>query len=151
MDRLKNSSLSVDYVPGLPTDREGQIAAAFLEALPLPVLGVEGGGQIILANGAAQDTFLKSVRSIKANGIIGLFSEDSPIHDLIERARTTGSPVSGRDMTLRGPSFGDFSCDITASPSEDGGFIALVVRPKGRGRDLSERMQDMAGARSMAA
>jgi two-component system nitrogen regulation sensor histidine kinase GlnL len=156
LESHKNTKHSVNFIAShagasKTKDREGQIASAFLEALPLPALGVEGGGEIILANGAAQDIFLKSIRSIKANGILGLFSDDSPIHDLIERARVTGSPVSARDMTMRGPSFGDFLCDVTASPSEDGGFIALVLRPRGRGRDLSERMQDMAGARSMAA
>ncbi|WP_284358440.1 two-component system sensor histidine kinase NtrB [Candidatus Phycosocius spiralis] len=156
MESLNTTKVSVGFdasqIKARQTvDREGQIAAAFLDALPLPALGVKDGTEIILANGAAQDLFLKSIRSIKTNGILGLFSQDSPIHDLLERARVTSSPVSARDMKLGGAGFGDFMCDITASPSEDGSFVAVVLRPRGRGRDLSERMQDMAGARSMAA
>jgi two-component system, NtrC family, nitrogen regulation sensor histidine kinase GlnL len=78
-------------------------------------------------------------------------SEDSPVHDLLRRAWQSNAPVSGRDMMVRGPSFGEISCDITAAPSDEGGFVALVLRPRGKGRDLAERLHDSAGARSMAA
>jgi two-component system, NtrC family, nitrogen regulation sensor histidine kinase GlnL len=127
------------------------IAFAFLEAVPFPALAVRADGQVMLANGAAQDSFLRSVRSIESQGLKGLLSEDSPIHELIARAWASGAPVSGRDMMLRGPSFGEISCDVTAAPSEEGGFVALILRPRSKGRDLSERRHDSAGARSMAA
>jgi two-component system nitrogen regulation sensor histidine kinase GlnL len=129
----------------------GMIAAAFIEALPVPALGVLHNGEVILANGAAQDIFLKSQRSIMAHGLPGLISEDSLVFGLIKRAWDTNAPVSAREITLRGGSFGELLCDLTASPSEDRMFIALLLRPRGRGRDLSERLQDVAGARSMAA
>ena len=131
--------------------RYNVIAQAFLEALPFPALAVDHSGGVLLANGAAQDVFLRSVRSIESQGLKGLLSDDSPVHDLIRRAWITNAPVSGRDMTLRGPSFGEMLCDVTAAPSEDAGFVALILRPKGKGRDLSERLHDNAGARSMAA
>lgn len=127
------------------------IAQAFLEALPLPALAVDVSGHVILANGAAQDAFLRSVRSIESYGLTGLLSDDSPVHDLIRRAWVTNAPVSGRDMVLHGPSFGEMTCDVTAAPSEEAGFVALILRPRGKGRDLSERRHDNAGARSMAA
>jgi two-component system, NtrC family, nitrogen regulation sensor histidine kinase GlnL len=106
---------------------------------------------IVLANAAAQDVFLRSVRFIESQGLQKLLSEDSPIYELIERAWATNAPVSSRDIVMRGPSFGQFLCDVTGAPSEEGGFVALIMRPRGRGRDLSERMQDGAGAKSMAA
>ncbi len=127
------------------------IAAAFLEALPLPSLAVAPSGAILLANGAAQDVFLRSVRSIEAQGFQKLLNEDNPVHELIQRAWATNSAVSARDMVLRGPGFGEFLCDVTGAPSEEGGFVAVIIRPRGKGRDLSERLQDGAGARSMAA
>lgn len=127
------------------------IAIAFLEALPMPALAVARDGKVILSNGAAQNTFLKSVRSLETHGIDGLLSADSPVHDLMTRAWMSGAPVSGRDMVLRGPSFGELPCDITVAPSDEGGFVALLVRPKRRGRDLADRLHDSAGARSMAA
>lgn len=130
---------------------QGVIAQAFLEALPLPAIAVGRHGNIMFANGAAQDTFLRSVKSIERKGLSGLLSEDSPIHDLIRRAWLTNAPVSGRDMMLRGPSFDEMACDVTAAPSDEGGFVALILRPRGKGRDLSERLHDSAGARSMAA
>jgi two-component system, NtrC family, nitrogen regulation sensor histidine kinase GlnL len=132
-------------------ERQSGIAAAFLEALPFPAIAVEREGGILLANGAAQGIFLRSVRSLETQGIAGLLSEDSPVHDLLRRAWQSNAPVSGRDMMVRGPSFGEISCDITAAPSEEGGFVALVLRPRGKGRDLAERLHDSAGARSMAA
>jgi two-component system, NtrC family, nitrogen regulation sensor histidine kinase GlnL len=127
------------------------ITAAFFEALPFPALATSKSGEVLLANGAAQDVFLRSRRYIESQGLTKLFSEDSPIHELIRRAWDTNAPVSSRDILLRGPSFGELASDATASPSEEGGFVALLIRPKGRGRDLSERLQDNAGARSMAA
>jgi two-component system, NtrC family, nitrogen regulation sensor histidine kinase GlnL len=127
------------------------IAQAFLEAVPLPAMAVDNAGNVLLANGAAQDHFLRSVKSIESHGLKGLLSEDSPVHDLIRRAWMTSAPVSGRDIVLRGPSFGEMVCDVTAAPSEEGRFVALILRPRGKGRDLSERLHDSAGARSMAA
>jgi two-component system, NtrC family, nitrogen regulation sensor histidine kinase GlnL len=132
-------------------ERQSGIAAAFLEALPFPAIAVGREGGILLANGAAQGIFLRSVRSLETQGIAGLLSEDSPVHDLLRRAWQSNAPVSGRDMMVRGPSFGEISCDITAAPSDEGGFVALVLRPRGKGRDLAERLHDSAGARSMAA
>jgi two-component system, NtrC family, nitrogen regulation sensor histidine kinase GlnL len=132
-------------------ERQSGISAAFLEALPFPALAIGREGSILLANGAAQGVFLRSVRSLETQGIAGLLSEDSPVHDLVRRAWESNAPVSGRDMMVRGPSFGEIACDITAAPSEEGGFVALVLRPRGKGRDLAERLHDSAGARSMAA
>jgi two-component system, NtrC family, nitrogen regulation sensor histidine kinase GlnL len=131
--------------------RAGTLAVAFLEAIPFPALAVTQSGQILFANGAAQGVFLRSVRSLVAQGLSGLLSEDSPVHEIVARAWTTQAAVSGRDMTVRGPSFGELNCDITAAPSEEGGFVAVMMRPRGRGRDLAERLHDSAGARSMAA
>jgi two-component system, NtrC family, nitrogen regulation sensor histidine kinase GlnL len=124
---------------------------AFIEALPFPALAIGGDGQILLANGAAQNTFLRSVRTLETQGLSRLLSEDSPVHELVARARDTNAAVSGRDMVLRGNSFGEIPCDITAAPADEGGFVALILRPRGRGRDLAERLHDSAGARSMAA
>jgi two-component system, NtrC family, nitrogen regulation sensor histidine kinase GlnL len=131
--------------------RHSAIAQAFLEALPLPALAINKDGGVLLANSAAQDVLLRSVRSIESHGLKGLVSDDSPVYELIRRAWLTNAPVSARDMVLRGPSFGEVTCDVTAAPSEEGGFVALILRLRGKGRDLSERLHDSAGARSMAA
>jgi two-component system nitrogen regulation sensor histidine kinase GlnL len=135
----------------LPDGRGQGLSAAFLDAMPLPALAVTVTGSVLLANGAAQDLFLRSLRAILGQGLPGLLSDDSHVYELIRRCWTSAATVSARDMTLRGPSFGELLCDVTAAPSEEGGFVALIVRPRGRGRDLSERLQDGAGARSMAA
>jgi two-component system, NtrC family, nitrogen regulation sensor histidine kinase GlnL len=141
-----------DVVHGtISSERHPSLATAFLEAIPFPALAVTQSGTVQFANGAAQSTFLRSVRSMKANGLAGLLSDDSPVHELIERAWRTQAAVSGRDMMVRGPSFGEIVCDITAAPSDEGGFVAVMLRPRGRGRDLAERLHDSAGARSMAA
>jgi two-component system, NtrC family, nitrogen regulation sensor histidine kinase GlnL len=126
------------------------LATAFLEALPFPALAVTNAGAVLYANGAAQNTFLRSVRALETHGLAGLLSDDSPVHDLVLRAWATHSAVSGRDMVVRGPSFGEIACDITAAPSEEGGFVAVILRPRGKGRDLADRLHDSAGARSMA-
>jgi two-component system, NtrC family, nitrogen regulation sensor histidine kinase GlnL len=139
-----------DIHPGSSSDPSA-LATAFIEALPMPALAVSKLGEIILSNGAAQNTFLKSVKALQSQGLAGLLSSDSLIHDLVKRAWATNAPVSGRDMVLRGPSFGDLPCDVTVAPSEEGGFAALIIRPKRRGRDLADRLHDSAGARSMAA
>jgi two-component system, NtrC family, nitrogen regulation sensor histidine kinase GlnL len=135
----------------VPQQRHEGLSRAFLEALPFPALAIDPTGRVLLANGAVQDVFLRSVRSFERQGLAGLFSEDSPLHDLIRRAWLTNAPVSGRDIVLSGPSFGEVSCDVTAAPSDEGGFVALLLRPRGKGRELSERVHDSAGARSMAA
>jgi two-component system, NtrC family, nitrogen regulation sensor histidine kinase GlnL len=127
------------------------VAVAILEAVPLPALAVGPKGQIVFANGAAQDMFLRSARVLERSDLASLLTPDSAALAMVERARQDGQVVSARDLELRGPSFGEVMVDLTAAPSEDGAFVAVMIRPKGRGRDLSERLQDVAGARSMAA
>lgn len=144
-------TLEKDTEGSVPQQRHDALGRAFLEALPFPALAIDPTGRVLLANGAVQDVFMRSVRSFERQGLAGLFSEDSLLYDLIRRAWLTNAPVSGRDITLSGPSFGEVSCDVTAAPSDDSGFIALLLRPRGKGRDLSERVHDNAGARSMAA
>jgi two-component system, NtrC family, nitrogen regulation sensor histidine kinase GlnL len=133
------------------SERPASLATAFLEAMPFPALAITQLGTVMFANGAAQGIFLRSVRSLETHGLGGLLSDDSPVHELVARAWRTQAAVSGREMTVRGPSFGEIVCDITAAPSEEGGFVAVLLRPRGRGRDLAERLHDSAGARSMAA
>ncbi len=147
---MVTSNLTKQQIESVSTS-QSNIAQAFLEALPLPALAIDVDGRVLLANGAAQDTFLRSVRSIESQGLKGLLSDDSLVHELVRRSWVTNAPVSGRDMILRGPSFGEILCDATAAPSEEGGFVALILRPRGKGRELSERLHDNAGARSMAA
>lgn len=135
----------------IPRDQSATLATSFLEALPFPALAITPQGGVLFANSAAQNIFLRSVRSLVAHGLAGLLSEDSPVHDLVARAWAMQSAVSGRDMIMRGPSFGEIACDITAAPSDEGGFVAVILRPRGKGRDLADRLHDSAGARSMAA
>jgi two-component system, NtrC family, nitrogen regulation sensor histidine kinase GlnL len=134
-----------------PTAQKLAVASAFVEALPLPAIAAEPNGRILLANGAAQDLFLRSASLLERSNLKTILSEDSPVHGLIERAWRGGAVVNAREIMLRGNGFSEVQCDLTASPSEEAGFVALILRPRGRGRDLSERMQDAAGARSMAA
>jgi two-component system nitrogen regulation sensor histidine kinase GlnL len=140
----------VDIMGGGGSSR-ADVAVAILEAVPLPALAVGPKGRIVFANGAAQDMFLRSARALERTDIDALFLPDSAAIAMIARARDEAHVVSARDLELRGPSFGEALVDLTAAPADDGAFVAVMIRPKGRGRDLSERMQDAAGARSMAA
>jgi two-component system, NtrC family, nitrogen regulation sensor histidine kinase GlnL len=145
----KGSGVKGGGIPATPA-RVG-VAGVILEALPLPALAVAADGRILFANGAAQDLFLRSAKVLERGMIDQLFLPDSPALDMIARARDHGQGVSARELTLRGPSFGEAVVDFTAAPSDDGNLVAVMCRPRAKGRDLSERLQDAAGARSMAA
>jgi two-component system, NtrC family, nitrogen regulation sensor histidine kinase GlnL len=139
---------------GAPTsvgERRADAAVTVLEALPFPALAVDGEGRVVFANGAAQDLFLRSTRALERTTLAALLSPDSAAVAMVSRARQAGQAVSAREMVLSGPSVSEALVDITAAPSDDGQLVAIMVRPRGKGRDLSERLQDLAGARSMAA
>lgn len=131
--------------------RAGWIAEAMLEAMPLPALAVTAAGGVAFANGAAQDLLMRSLASLQRAGLARALNADSPLLDLVRRAWSEQSVLNARDVDLAGPGFGPVRADVLAAPSEEGGFVCLVLRAKGQGRDLAERVHDGAGARSMAA
>lgn len=127
------------------------LAAALVDILPLPALAVRPDGAILLANGAAEDVFLRGEAGLRRQGMAGLLAADSPIREWVTRAWQALTPVSARDVAVRGPGFAEFVCDLTAAPSEEGGFVALIFKVRARGRELSGRLQEPSGARSIAA
>lgn len=129
----------------------GWIAGAMLEAVPVPALAVTAAGGVCFANPAAQDLLMRSEAALQRSGLARALNPDSPLLDLIRRAWGEGTAVTARDLELAGPAFGPVRADIIAAPSEEGGFVALMIRTRGPGRDFSEREHDTAGARSMAA
>jgi two-component system, NtrC family, nitrogen regulation sensor histidine kinase GlnL len=122
-----------------------------LEAIPLPALAVTAAGGVCHANPAAQDLLLRSLPALQRSGLARVLDGDSALLDLVRRAWAEGAALTARDANLSGPGFGAVRADIVAAPSEDGGFVAVVIRPRGQGRDVSERGHEVTGARSMAA
>jgi two-component system nitrogen regulation sensor histidine kinase GlnL len=134
---------------GLPG--AGWIAEAMLEAIPLPALAITAAGGVCFANPAAQDLLLRSLPALQRSGLSRVLDGDNALLDLVRRSWAEGSALTARDATLSGPGIGAVQADIVAAPSEEGGFVAVVIRPRTGGRDAAARGQDVAGARAMAA
>ena len=65
-----------------------------VNALPLPVLTVGAGGEILHANAAAESFFQHSLRVLQRQKLADLMPFGSPVVSLVEEVRQRGASVS---------------------------------------------------------
>lgn len=107
-------------------------AVSVLNALPHPVVTVDGGGAIIAANDAAEHFFQASVTFMRRQNISYFIPFGSPLLELIDQVRERQAPVSEYRVDIESPRLpGDKVVDIYAAP--------LPERPDGVVVMLQER------------
>ncbi|HYD87463.1 MAG TPA: ATP-binding protein [Vitreimonas sp.] len=109
-------------------------AERWLEALPAPVLGIDGGERIRFVNAAAAELLAGVGRGLLGRRLDEIFGPDAPIIDLARRALSGASGVAETDVALVGPGFALGRATVAAGPVGDNGYIALVLTRPPRAR-----------------
>ena len=118
--------------PTLTRSRGEAGVGALLDALPHPVLLVDGDGAIVQANSAAETFFQASTNVLRRHPLAYFVPFGSPLLPLVEQVRDRGAAVSEYRVDIGTPrNGGERVVDIYASP--------LLDRPDGVVVVLQER------------
>ena len=124
-----------------------------LNALPLPVLTVDGEGRILHANNAAETFFDHSVRVMQRLRLKDVLPFGSPVLALVEEVRRRGSSVSEYRVDLGTPRLGsERIVDVSATPlTDDAEKVVLMVQERTIADKMDRQLTHRGAARSLTA
>ena len=110
-----------------------QIAAA----LPMPVLLVGPGQEILFVNPAAEQFFSAGAGLLLKQNLADFIPFGSALLALLDQARERNASVGERDVDLTTPKLGEKLTDVSVSPvSEPAGAVVVILQE----RSLAQRM-----------
>jgi two-component system nitrogen regulation sensor histidine kinase GlnL len=123
-----------------------------LQALPHPVVVLDGGNRIVFVNIAAEDFFSVSERVLKRRKVDTLVAFASPLLALIQQIRTTSATVNEYAIDLGLPESGaSRPVDVFASPlSEYPDHILLLLQERSMAQMIERQMNHRGAARSVS-
>jgi two-component system, NtrC family, nitrogen regulation sensor histidine kinase GlnL len=126
-------------------------AAAILNALPHPVLTVDGEGGIASVNQAAEDFFQNSAAVLIGQELSRFVPFASPLFALVEQVRTRGAAVTEYRVDISSPRIGqDRLVDIYATPLADRpGQVALMLLARSVTEKIDRQLTHRGAARTV--
>ncbi len=140
-----------DKVASAGTRRELS-AAAILAAMPGPLLVVGPRDEILFANAAAESFFQVSAKTLKRHGLAGVVVRDSPLHRVLQLARTAGASVHEYELEVGTPHTGGgrlVDVQAAAMPDEPGAVIVQLL-PRSLAERIDRQLSHAAAARTVA-
>ncbi|MBY0380737.1 MAG: nitrogen regulation protein NR(II) [Xanthobacteraceae bacterium] len=124
------------------------LSEAMLNALPNPVILIGQEGKVVDANIAAESFFEASLQHLKRMSFKDLVPFGSPLLELIEQVKASGSAVNEYKVDLSTPRIGvDRQVDIHVAPlPERPGHIMVMLQ----GRSIADKMDRQLTHRSAA-
>jgi two-component system nitrogen regulation sensor histidine kinase GlnL len=125
-------------------------AAQIAAALPMPVLLVAKGQQILFANPAAELFFGSSASALSRQKLTDIVPFGSPLITAAEQARMRGASVGERDIDLSLPKHGERVADVTATPVADpDGAVLLTLHERSFAQRLDRQLLHRGAVRSL--
>ncbi len=142
---MSDAILKPSARPALLPDTE-----RWLDALPIPILGVDAGERVRFVNAAAAEVFSPAGRGLVGRRLSEVFGDDATLVDLARRALAREETLNEADVVVEGPGFFAGRADIWAAPLEDARFVAVAMAPRARARASAEARPSAAVARTLA-
>jgi two-component system, NtrC family, nitrogen regulation sensor histidine kinase GlnL len=129
------------------------LAVQALHVLPVPVLVIGAGGQILHANPAAEDFFQSSLPHLKRQALNDILPFGSPVLALVEEAARRGSSMSEYRIDLGLPRHeGERIVDVFANPVPDNdGTVVLMLQERTIAEKMGRQLTHRGAARSITA
>ncbi|MBU6444327.1 MAG: PAS domain-containing protein [Alphaproteobacteria bacterium] len=112
-------------------------AIQIAQALPMPVLLIGPGQEILFVNPAAEQFFGMGSTLLRQQRMDELIPFGSPLIPLIAQARERNASVGERDVDLTTPKLGEKLTDISVTPVSEPQNAVLIVLQE---RSLAQRM-----------
>jgi two-component system nitrogen regulation sensor histidine kinase GlnL len=122
-----------------------------LNALPHPVLLVDGNGAVAAANDAAQGFFQASIAVFRRHLLRDFVPFGSPLLALIDQVRERAAPVNEYRVDLGSPRIGqDRVVDLYVAPVADmPGHIVVMLQERGMAEKIDRQLTHRGAARSV--
>lgn len=126
--------------------------SAVLNALPDPVLVVDGANDIRFVNMEAQEFFDMSASSLEGTPLAALLPPDSPVLGLIEQIRRGHSSVSQEGVVIDTPRIGPHHVSVQATAMGDPpDHVVVTVYERSIARKIDNSLTHRHAARSVTA
>ena len=129
------------------------LSEAVLNALPNPVIVVDGQGNISAANSAAEEFFQASASTLRRRRLQEFVPFGSPLLMLIDQARERNSSVSEHRVDLSTPRTGaGRMVDVFVAPvAEMPGSLAVMLQERSMADKIDRQLTHRGAARSITA
>jgi two-component system nitrogen regulation sensor histidine kinase GlnL len=127
------------------------MAGVLLDALPHPVLLIDGGGMIREANSAAEAFFQASTNVLRRHPLAYFVPFGSPLVSLVEQVRDRAAPVNEYRVDVGTPrNGGERIVDIYASPIlERQGSVVVVLQERTMADKIDRQLTHRGAARTV--
>jgi two-component system, NtrC family, nitrogen regulation sensor histidine kinase GlnL len=124
-----------------------------VNALPLPVLTIGAGGDILHANAAAENFFAHSLRVLQRQRLSELMPFGSPVVSLVEEVRQRAASVSEYRVDVGSPRIGvERIVDVFATPLGDSSdAVVLMLQERTMADKMDRQLTNRGAARSVTA
>ncbi len=127
------------------------LGAALIDALPHPLVLVDGDGTILVANDAAEEFFQASELVLTRHAIADLVPFGSPLVALVEQVRERGAAVSEYKVDIGTPRIGaERVVDIYAGPLlERPGAVVVMLQERSMADKIDRQLTSRGAARTV--
>lgn len=118
--------------------------------LPMPIVVLGPGGDIIYVNPAAEQMFQSGAGVLLKQKIEDLVPFGSPLIQLMHQARERGASIAEHDVDLSSPRLGEKFADVTIAPAPEAGGVILLLQERGLAQRLDRQLLHRGAARSVS-
>lgn len=128
-----------------------QRGSAITNALPMPILMIGAGGELLHANPAAEQFFGMGMGFLLRQKLADLLPFGSPLLQLVLQARERGASIAERNVDLSTPRLGERLADVTLTPSsEPQGAVIILLQERSLAQRIDRQLLYRGAARSMS-
>lgn len=125
---------------------------ALVNALPSPVLAVDGDDKLIFVNPAAEQFFETGASLLTGMSLRELVPGDSPLLALVRQARDSGASLSESNISVTSPRVGMHLVGAEVAPlAENPRAVAVVLHERSIADRLDRQLSHRGAARSVTA
>ena len=131
-----------------PTEPTG--TGTIANALPMPILLIGPGQEVLYANPAAEQFFDTGLTMLRKQGLGDLFSFGSPLFQLVTQAAERNASAAERDVDLSTPRHGERLADVSVTPvPEPEGAMLLTFQERSLAQRMDRQLLARGAVRSM--
>jgi len=136
--------------PSISASTPVEAAISITAALPMPVLVIGPGHEVLYVNPAAEQFFDMGADLLAKRSLEEIVPFGSPILQLIAQAAERGASVGERDVDLTTPRHGERVADVTATPiAEPEGAVIVTLQERSLAQRIDRQLLHRGAVRSM--
>ena len=128
------------------------LAQAVLDALPNPLLILDGESNVVMVNSAAEDFFQSGSQVLLKASLDDLMPATSPVAQSVEHVRNDGSVVNEYGVGMGTPRFGgERLVDLQTAPlGDEGRHVLILLLRRSMAHKLGLQLSHQGAARSVS-